>query len=316
MSDEIYTLALKNTLQEIRNVCPDVTGNFVFKDGEIVAKDKNIEEETSIQTINAFNMIKEKADILGGLEAVTIQGTEGKINIATINDFHLTTVSSRGADEKYINTLTRVLIPIVIKLVEEIHTASSENKTKTNDEEATVTVEPKPFEDEVVDQEPVEDDAVMQEPVENELEEEIADEASYEVEHTKSVEPEELDEEAAMRRLYEESEPVYQQVDDESMLPEPPVTQLIVENLKGFRVPSDTVRVDEEVIAQWNELYSDKKIDEVKIEALNGKTTRCKFKQIKKSKDSGKGILKMPEKIQLTLEIVAGELVTVKPIVE
>jgi predicted regulator of Ras-like GTPase activity (Roadblock/LC7/MglB family) len=142
MSDEIYTLALKNTLQEIRNVCPDVTSNFVFKDGEIVAKDKNIDEETSIQTINAFNMIKEKADILGGLEAVTIQGTEGKINIATINDFHLTTVSSRGADEKYVNTLTRVLIPIVIKLVEEIHAASSENETKTNDE-ATVTLEPR-----------------------------------------------------------------------------------------------------------------------------------------------------------------------------
>jgi len=101
--------------------------------------------------------------------------------------------------------------------------------------------------------------------------------------------------------------------DSEPLLPEPPVTQLIVENLGGFLVPSDTVRVDEDVIAQWNELYSENKIGEVEIEALNGKTTRCKVKEIKKSKDSGKGIIKMPEKIQVTLEIASGELVTVKP---
>jgi len=58
------------------------------------------------------------------------------------------------------------------------------------------------------------------------------------------------------------------------------------------------------------------KISEVEVEALNGKSTRCKVKQIKKSKDSGKGIIKMPEKIQLTLETASGELVTVKPVVE
>jgi hypothetical protein len=76
------------------------------------------------------------------------------------------------------------------------------------------------------------------------------------------------------------------------------------------------VRIDNEVITQWNELYGDKKISEVTIETLSGKTTRCKFKQIKKSKDTGKGIIKMPEKIQLTLETSQGALVTVKPVVE
>lgn len=137
-----------------------------------------------------------------------------------------------------------------------------------------------------------------------------------EVEEAENAQPEEIDEEAAMRKLYEDTEPAELEVDDEPLLPEPPVTQLMVENLKGFRVRSDTVRVDQEVITQWNELYSDKKIEEVEIEALNGKTTRCKFKQIKKSKDAGKGIIKMPEKIQVTLETAAGELVTVKPVVE
>jgi hypothetical protein len=294
MSNELYALALTSTLQEIQNVCPDITSNFIFKDGKILAKDKNTEEETATQTIDAFNKITESADIIGGLEAVTIQGAEGKVNIAAMNDFHLTTVSSKEADEKYVNTLTRVLIPIVIKLVDEIQPASIETETITSDDETITQVEPEPVEDEVTEE-------VFEEP---------------EVEEAENAPTEELDEEAAMRKLYEDTEPVELEVDDEPLLPEPPVTQLMVENLKGFRVPSDTVRVDEDVIAQWNELYSDKKLDEVEIEALNGKTTRCKVKEIKKSKDSGKGIIKMPEKIQLTLEIAAGELVTVKPVVE
>ena len=294
MSNQVYALALKSTLQEIQNVCPDITSNFIFKNEKILAKDQNMEEETATQTMDAFNKITETADIIGGLEAVTIQGVEGKVNIAALNDFHLTTVSSKEADEKYVNTLTRVLIPIVIKLVEEIQPASIETKPITSEDEAITTVEP--------------------EPVEEEVTEEIADEP--EAEEAANYEPEELDEEAAMRKLYEDTEPAELEVDDEPLLPEPPVTQLMVENLKGFRVPSDTVRVDEDVIAQWNELYSEKKIDEVEVEALNGKTTRCKVKEIKKSKDAGKGIIKMPEKIQVTLEIAAGELVTVKPVVE
>jgi hypothetical protein len=303
MSNEVYALALKSTLQEIQNACPDVTSNFIFKDGEIIAKTKNTEEETATQTINAFNDITERADVIGGLEAVTIQGAEGKVNIAAMNDFYLTTVSSKEADEKYVNTLTRVLIPIVIKLVEEIQSASEENETITNYDEAPTTVEPEPVEDEVTEE-------IAYEPAY-----EPADEVD-EANDTENEQPEEPEEETAAPELYEEPEPVELEVYDDPLLPEPPATQLMVENLGGLLVPSDTVRIGQEVIAQWKELYSDKKINEVEVEALNGKSTRCKFKQIKKSKDSGKGIIKMPEKIQLTLETASGELVTVKPIVE
>jgi hypothetical protein len=300
MSNEVYALALKSTLQEIQNACPDVTSNFIFKDSEILAKTKNTQEETATQTINAFNGITEHADVIGGLEAVTIQGTEGKVNIEAMNDFYLTTVSSKEADEKYVNTLTRVLIPIVIKLVDQIQPASTENEVITNTDEATTTVEPEPVEEEVTE----------------EIADESADEYIGETEDNENEQPDELEEETAAPELYEEPEPVELDAYDAPLLPEPPVTQLIVENLGGLLVPSDTVRIGQEVIAQWKELYSDKKINEVQVEALNGKSTCCKFKQIKKSKDSGKGIIKMPEKIQLTLETASGELVTVKPVIE
>jgi hypothetical protein len=289
MSNEVYAFALKSTLQEIQNVCPEVSNSYIFKDGKILAKDENTPEKTVNSTIDAFETITERAETIGGLEAITIQSAEGKINIATINDFHLTTVSSKEADEKYVNTLTRVLIPIVVKLVEKIQPASA-------DDEALTTVEIEPVEDDIT--------------------EEVVDEIADEAEDSNYEPPEEPEEETATTEPDEELEQTELEVNDEPLLPEPPVTQLIVENLGGLLVPSDTVRIGQEVIAQWNELYSDNKISEVEVEALNGKTTRCKFKKIKKSKDAGKGIIKMPEKIQLTLETASGELVTVKPVVE
>ena len=294
MSNEVYAFALKSTLNEIRNACPDVTSNFIFKDGKLLAKDKNTEEENTTQTIDAFDAITEKADVIGDLETVTIQSAEGKVNIATMNDFYLTTVSSNEADEKYVNTLTRILIPIVIKLSEKIQPASIENEPITTDQ-------PEPEEDDA--EEATEEDEANENVQPNEEEPE---------EETATTEPDEETE----QELDEEIEQTAPEVNDEPIIPEPPVTQLIVENLGGLLVPSDTVRVDQEVITQWNELYGENRINEVEVEALNGKTTRCKFKQIKKSKDTGKGIIKMPEKIQITLETVAGELVTVKPVVE
>jgi hypothetical protein len=297
MSNEVYAFALKSTLNEIQNACPDVTSNFVFKDGEILAKDENTEEENATQTIEAFDAITERADTLGDIENITIQSAEGKVNIAAMNDFYLATVSSNEADEKYVNTLTRVLIPIVIKLSEKFQSASIENEPIT-------TVQPEPEEDDAEEatDEMVEETAEEEEANQNEFPYEQEPE-----EETAATEPYEAPDEEAVQ------EP---EIDDEPLIPDPPVTQLIVENLGGLLVPSDTVRVDQDVIKQWNELYGDNKINEVEVEALNGKTTRCKFKNIKKSKDTGKGIIKMPEKIQLTLEIAAGELVTVKPIVE
>ena len=301
MSNEVYAFALKSTLDEIQNACPDVTSNFIFKDGKILAKNENTEKEAATQTIEAFDAIVERADPIGDLESITIQSAEGKVKIAAMEDFYLTTVSSKEADEKYVNTLTRILIPIVIRLSEKIQPASA-------DIEAITIDQPEPEEDDVVE--------VTEETIDAAEEVfETADEEIAEAENIETDQPEELEEETSTTEP-EEIEQVEPEIDTDPLLPEPPVTQLIVENLKGFRVPSDEVRVDQEVIQQWSELYGDDKIKEVEVEALNGKTIRCKFKQIKKSKDAGKGIVKMPEKIQLTLETQQGELVTVKPIVE
>jgi predicted regulator of Ras-like GTPase activity (Roadblock/LC7/MglB family) len=308
MSNEVYALALKNTLKEIKSVCPDVTNTFIFEENtKVLAKDDETADKAIRKTIEAFNALTERADTVGGaIETVTIQSKDGKVTITSMNDFYLTTVASKEADEKYVNTLTQVLIPIVIKLVDEI-----------KPEPATAEPEPEPEEEaieETAEADDEEEEAAYEpaEPEEPELEEEAAPE---EIEETEEPEPEEAELNEPEIPI-EEGQP--QEIEEENglLIPDPPVTQLIVEDLGGLLVPSDTIRVDYALISQWNDLYGDRKLEEVDLEALNGKTTRCKFKNIKDSKYSGKGIIQMPEKIQKTLETAKGELVMVKPVVE
>ena len=98
----------------------------------------------------------------------------------------------------------------------------------------------------------------------------------------------------------------------EPLLPKAPTTQFMVEKIGGILVPSDTVRIDDEVIEKWHDLYDEKDFSTVSIETLEGRTTTCKFKP----KSNAKGIIQVPEKILQTLQVSKGKLVMVKPVIE
>lgn len=264
MESDVYSFALKETLNEIRNVCPDINNAFVFKEnGEVVASDEKTSKKNVMRVVDAFDGMLEKADSIGNIEGVTLECSKGRVNVSLVNDdFYLLTVTSKKADMNYVNTVTRVIVPTVLRLLEKIHPAPLKNSI------ASPEIEPTTSE--------------IEEPVEQAEE---------------TITPEE-------------------EIKPEPLLPETPVNQLIVENLGGLLVPSDTVRIDKEILSQWEELYEDKKINMVEIETFDGKTTTCKVKPIKNSKYEGKGIIQMPEKIQLTLEIGRGELVRVKPVID
>lgn len=267
MDNEVYSFALKNTLNEIQNICPDIKNSFMFKeDGEIVAQDENTPQRIVVHVIDSFDGILEKADAIGGIEGITLDGSKGKVTISCMNDIYLVTVTSRKADMNYVNTVTHVLIPTILRLLDKINPAPLKNKTP-------------PFEVET------------ETPVTKELEEQT---------------------ETPEENLMDAPE---ETLETETLPSELPVNQLIIENLGGLLVPSDTVRIDSEMLSQWKESSDSTKIEKVEIETFDGKTTRCKVKPIKDSKYEGKGIIQMPEKIQLNLEVRKGELVRVKPLV-
>jgi hypothetical protein len=268
MDDEVYSFALKNTLNEIQNICPDIKNSFMFKeDGEIVAQDENTPEKTVVHVIDSFDSILEKADAIGGIEGVTLDGGKGKATISCMNDIYLVTVTSKKADMNYVNTVTHVLIPTILRLLDKINPAPLKNKTPPPEVET-----------------------------ENPVTKELEEQTETPVEENLMETPEET-------------------LETKTLPSELPVNQLIIENLGGLLVPSDTVRIDSEMLSQWKELSDSTKIDQVEVETFDGKTTQCKVKPIKDSKYEGKGIIRMPEKIQLNLEVRKGELVRVKPLV-
>lgn len=125
MNDEVYAFALNNTLNEIRNICPDITNAFAFReDGEIIAGDANTPQKTIVRVVDAFDGIIEKADSLDGIEGIVLEGNKGQLIVSCFNDLYLVTVTSGKADMKLVNTVTRVLVPTILKLVEQFNPAS------------------------------------------------------------------------------------------------------------------------------------------------------------------------------------------------
>jgi hypothetical protein len=315
MSNEAYAFAFDNALKEVKNVCPDLANTFIFdENSETVAKDPETSQEVINKVMDEFHSIKEKAETIGGLETVTVQGSKGRLNITRIDNFYLATVVSKEADEKFVGALYRVLIPTVAKLVDQLPTAMT-NEALMTPELTQESIEHIYHEEELEETQHFSPENTEPETVESEYAEtEYApsEQSSFEETSVKETAVEEqikpfLEEQSGESEDLGENGPV---------LPEPPVTQVIVESLSGLLIKSDTVRIDNSVIARWNDLYGDKKIQEVDLEALDGKTTRCKFKPIKDSKYEGKGVIQMPEKIQLALGTSSGELVMVKPVAE
>jgi hypothetical protein len=287
--------ALQTIIGEFKNLSSEITKSFIFnRDGEILARGEATTEVESRKLITVFNSLVEYTQIIGGLETLTIQGADRQLNVIATNNLYLTTVSSRAVDEKIVRSLTRVIVPTIIELMD--HTGSKMTHTHLQDADK-------------LEAEPIPEIAL---PNEEAPFEESVSEASVSLLPERTAEIALSNEEASTEELIPE-EPM--PFTSEPLLPTPPVNQFMVEKIGGLLAPSDTVRVDGEVLAKWNDLYGDKRITEVHIETLEGKTTSCKFKPIKESEHNTKGIIQIPEKIQQILQTSKGKLVIVKPVI-
>ncbi|MEM3899118.1 MAG: hypothetical protein QXD34_04860 [Candidatus Bathyarchaeia archaeon] len=291
--NEIYSIALKNALDEMRNVCPDIQHAFIYNEnGEIIAGDASIPQKTMVRVVDAFDDILERAEAIGGIEAITLNGSMGTVKLYHFNGHHLVMVYSAKADVGYVETVARVLIPTVLKVLEKI----SPTPLKNTVHPPSPAPQPEPETETLKPEKPNEEFAEKQV-------EELTPEPEKTGEKEGKFEP--------------EAKPVLAPETSEGPLSfDPPAVQLIVENIGGLLVPSDTVRIDSETISSWENTFEGKRIEYVEIETFDGKTARYKVKPIKDSKYSGKGVVQIPEKAQLTLEIKRGELVRAKPVIE
>jgi len=121
MSEDIYANALKTTLTEIRNTCPDITCSLIFtKEGTIIAEAVQDIKLSIEKTLHSFQSLIEKADTVGGLNTFLVNGNNGIAQISRINDMYLALSASKKADMTYIQSVARTIIPTIMKLLENI----------------------------------------------------------------------------------------------------------------------------------------------------------------------------------------------------
>ena len=66
MDKDTYATALKNTLTEVRNICPDISCSFIFtREGMVIAGDEQSANVPVEKTVNSFQSLMEKPLQLG-----------------------------------------------------------------------------------------------------------------------------------------------------------------------------------------------------------------------------------------------------------
>src|SRR3990172_890040 len=105
MSNEVSVFALKSTLNEVKNVCPEISHSFIFgEDAQILAKDDDTDQTNAVQAADILNALIERADAVGGIESITFQTEKSRIHFACTNNLYTTTISSKESDEKFVKT--------------------------------------------------------------------------------------------------------------------------------------------------------------------------------------------------------------------
>jgi len=287
MNEEAYNVALKSALTEIKNVCPDMGRSFILmNNGTLIAGDEQNADPSVERAMSSLQDLAEKAASIGGLNDFLIEAEDGKVYVSRINNMYFITALSKKTDLTYLRTVTGVILPTIIKVLDSISLeATPPTPLRPAPRFPSTPLKSTPHK-------PLTEEEAVEETVE---------EAVEEVEAPTPLEAQETEEE----------------VEPES--PKPitnlPSQQLIVDKFGGLMVRSDTVQIDSEVLQRWGSLLDVKEIREIDVETFNGKTARCKAKVISDQKLEGRGLIRIPEKTCDTLEVKRGELVRVKPVV-
>lgn len=172
LTDETRSFALETTLNEIRNACPNVQASFLLdKEANIIARDSETSEADVEQISELLDAILEKADAIGGLNALVIEGSKGNVHLSSIEDMYLTLVAPKKTDMENLQTIPRVLIPTVIKILDTLPTSPKRPIPKIPVTEPEKMEEDEPEEEDEIDEEEIEEDEIDEETsdVENEL---------------------------------------------------------------------------------------------------------------------------------------------------
>ena len=140
--NEEPSITLQTVISQFRDISPEITRAFVFKkDGEILASiEDDVGEDQAKKIAASFDEVANYADVIGGVEALTIQGVSSQLEVSSANNCYLATAASRAANERMIKALTRVIIPTVVKLLDQAG-LSADNSWSDDEKQVDSTAE-------------------------------------------------------------------------------------------------------------------------------------------------------------------------------
>jgi predicted regulator of Ras-like GTPase activity (Roadblock/LC7/MglB family) len=296
---EVYNIALRNALSGIKGSIADLNWSFILtNDGTVVTSDDNPVDPNMTKAASSLQSLAEKANTIGGLDNVLINGEKNKIYVSSINDMYLVAGLDKSADLVYFRTITSAVLPTVLKVLDSVTSSLTDDPTPFKRTPA-FSFPPASPKSELLEPTP-------SEPVENQ-EQALEENVTAEVEEVEEAEETEEMQKPALDTVDE--------VDADKQPQELPSQQLIVDRFGGFMVKSDTVQLDAEILKRWSDELNVENVNEVDVETFSGKAVRCKTKVISDAKLEGRGLIRIPEKACQSLDVRRGELVRVKPVV-
>ena len=296
MNEEIYNIALRNALSGIKSSITDLNWSFILtSDGTVITSDDNPADPGMAKAASSFQSLAEKANTIGGLDNVLINGEKSKIYVSSVNDMYMVAGLAKSADLVYFRTITSAVLPTVLKVLDSVTSSLTSPPTPFKPTPATRFSPSRAPEPELL------------EPDSSELPSNR--EQAVEEEETAEVEEAEETEEPQNPALDTDSE-----MEDSKQPKELPSQQLIVDRFSGLMVKSDTVQLDADILKRWSDELDVENVNEVDVETFSGKTVRCKIKVINDPKLEGRGLIRIPEKACQSLDVRRGELVRVKPV--
>src|SRR3990170_3279639 len=274
MNEEVYAVALKSALTEIKNICPDISKSFILmNNGTLITVEEQSIDPNLKRAVSSLQDLTEAAASIGGLDDLLIDGENGKVYVSRVNDMYFATALPKKTDLTHLRTITGVILPTIIKVLDSISFEAAPPPTP---------LKPSPrFQ-------PASLKSMPSEPIAEEENVEETEEAVEEIEEPLTPDTQEIPE----VKTEEEVEP-----EAPKQIINVPSQQLIVDRFGGFMVKSDIVQADSDVLQRWSSMLDVKEISEVDVETFSGKTARCKVKVISDQKLEGRGFIRIPEKL-------------------
>jgi hypothetical protein len=127
MNREPYAISLQCALTEIKKAYPGIHHSFLFTEtGSVITADSETDEKTVQNVLESFEDLKEKAKTLGKVKGFSVAGKDGKLFLSGFDSMYLVMVTSKQVEEPQVHSITKVILPTILKTVETMSTSNQQ----------------------------------------------------------------------------------------------------------------------------------------------------------------------------------------------